>query len=281
MSRISYVFNSTRCEIELEKDISTLQGVEKRARAQYGNTHSLRFKCFSNVLENRLVRKLNELFYIRLRKFGVLNNSPEADGDVRSVVRGKMFQRLWSKHKNIAKNKVALNANAQKRHRKTNLDKRLPAVSISASSLHFTENANVNFDHPPLSIERVGSTPKRAGIPQMGYLHRFKPSWAQQLLTKRHAFNTDNLPNPNDSQSDNLFFNESSTTPPSSATSNCSDDIKNIDITQAIFFEGFSDAKGARHESFAASWRNTKLKRLKRACSKWTLQRLKLSGLIR
>lgn len=273
MSRISYIFDSGPCEIQLESDIDVLQRVERRTIAKYGNTRSLRYKCFGNIIENRVVRKVNELFYIRLRKFGTLNNPRDLRHTRHNGV-NKFFQKLWNTHKNIIRNKIALKTNRLKMNPKQTTDKQHSTANTKAAcekSPIF--NTNNQTTDELLAIRRVGSTPKRPGVPQMGYLHRSKPSWAQQLLTKKHAFNSDdNVLQANISQSPDNIKN--------SPFSDCTSEVECKEPTKVIVMvDVVSDAKDAHEKSVPL--RNTKLKRLRRACSKWTLQRLKLSGLIR
>lgn len=278
MSKINNTFDSTVCEMQLETEINHLKVIGSRTLAQYGNNRMLRYKCLSNILENRLVRKLNELLFIRLRKFGVLDNS-DSSKDHRPVGAHKIFQRLWNKHKNIAKGKDSIKPNRSQTIIRCKQNSSSMTKIASLRNRRFVKKSQqlMTVDKIP-AIQRIGSTPKRAGIPQMGYLHRLKASWAQQLPTNIDLFKPkDELRTP---EANFTSIEETIQASSSSSTNgNCSEWANEMPNT-AILVDvvAADDAKETKDKSFL---RTNKLKRLKHACSKWTLQRLKLSGLIR
>lgn len=280
MSRIIYVFASARNEEQLESDIDVLQRLEIRALTKYGHTRSLRYKCFSNIIENRVVHKINELFYIRLRKFDALdvtygNGHSRKDGTI------NLFQRLWNKHRAVVRNHSAFLKNRSKNNGKESSTVESKNASEKSSGCEKNTSKDVEELH---TIRRLGWTPKRPGVPQMGYLHRFKPAWAKYLLTRKHAFNTDDaiIAQPEDAENipssddENDYLSSSST----SHTVECTDGIQIEGTTTTLIqMDVESDAKDALYMR-SEHVRNTKLKRLKRYCSNWTWKRLKIAGLI-
>lgn len=241
-------------ELALISDIRMLLKFQRRARNHFKRTQLLRFQCFINYLKNQLATKTNELDKVRTEIWNNLRVGVRENGNIETTGESTMtigrFMDIWHKEQNLLKSKSCLTP--------SRFPSNKPADNVS-TSIH-TGPSEKHRCNP--KIDRLSNTPRRPGIPQMGYGQKSKhcsiakPKWAQHLLSAEAASQTTE----GDGQ---LELIQATLTATTSAVSGDAVDKMS-------------------HKNTSSSLRVSKIKRLKRACSKWTnRQTLKLFALIR
>lgn len=240
-------------ELALISDIRMLLKFQRRTRNHFKRTQLLRFQCFINYLKNQLETKTNELERVRSEiwhnlRVGVGENENITTTGESTLTIGR-FMDIWHKEQNKLKSKSCLTPS------------RFPSNKLAdnvRTSVHSGPNENEKCNP---TINRLCKTPRRPGVPQMGYGKKTKPlystakpKWAQHLLSAEAA----------------------------SQTTEGDGQLEHFQATKTATTSAVSGDDTMSHKSTSSSVRVSKIKRLKRACSKWTnRQTLKLFALIR